>query len=467
MRGARTAVVVVVVVVLSIITLGPTSGSPGGVAAIHARRTTTTTAGDFYSVPDPLPAAPPGTLVKSELVSDLGGATTLPGVVYRVMYHSRSVRGADIVVTGLVAVPTTPAPPGGRLVVSLAHGTTGNADECAPSKRAYIEPPALAGALLQQGYVVAATDYEGLGTPGRHPHLVGVSEARGVIDIVRAARQLPAAQAGRRYGVFGVSEGGHAGLFTNEIANQWAPELELVGVAVSAPASQLVIAYPFLIDRDRTDLVLTAAGFNAAYPEADLNLVVAPEGLARLPVIDDDHICYSAIERAFADLTDAQLSRGNPADVPVWRALLVRNEPGTVRSDHPVLVLQGSDDPMVPAGATQVLFERMCGLGQDVEQRVVQGGHLVSFDRAPELAAWLDDRFAGRPTTPNCPSTPPPPTPPTPPAPTPPSPTPPAPTPPTTAPPATPPAPPFTPPPPLSPSPPSASAVSATPTFTG
>jgi len=41
--------------------------------------------------------------------------------------------------------------------------------------------------MLARGYVVVATDYEGLGDPGVHPYLVGVSEAYAVLDSVRAA----------------------------------------------------------------------------------------------------------------------------------------------------------------------------------------------------------------------------------------------------------------------------------------
>ena len=49
--------------------------------------------------------------------------------------------------------------------------------------------------MVDRGYVVAATDYPGLGTPGPHPYLVGVSEARAVVDSVRAARTMPQAGA--------------------------------------------------------------------------------------------------------------------------------------------------------------------------------------------------------------------------------------------------------------------------------
>ena len=66
--------------------------------------------------------------------------------------------------------------------------------------------------MLDRGYVVAATDYPGLGTPEVHPYLVGTSEARAVLDSVRAARAIPEAAAGARFAVWGRSQGGQAAL---------------------------------------------------------------------------------------------------------------------------------------------------------------------------------------------------------------------------------------------------------------
>src|SRR4051812_38416743 len=130
---------------------------------------------DFYGVPDPLPAGQPGDIIKTEPVTVDG----LHGAMQRVMYHSQSLAGDDIPVTGLIAVPNTPPPDGGYPVVSWAHGTTGLADECAPSIKPDQSITALYNGLLDAGYAVTATDYEGLGMPGRHPYLVGESQARG------------------------------------------------------------------------------------------------------------------------------------------------------------------------------------------------------------------------------------------------------------------------------------------------
>ena len=56
---------------------------------------------------------------------------------------------------------------------------------------------------MAAGSIVAATDYEGMGTPGPHPYLVGISEGRSGLDAALAARQIPGAEAGDRLGVMG------------------------------------------------------------------------------------------------------------------------------------------------------------------------------------------------------------------------------------------------------------------------
>lgn len=115
---------------------------------------------DFYGVPDPLPAGKPGQLINSESVDAPG----LNGTMSRVMYHSTTINGQDIAVTGLILIPKGTAPSGGWPIITWAHGTTGIAGACAPSLKPD-EFVTLANGLLDAGYLVVATDYEGLGTP--------------------------------------------------------------------------------------------------------------------------------------------------------------------------------------------------------------------------------------------------------------------------------------------------------------
>jgi hypothetical protein len=70
-------------------------------------------------------------------------------------------------------------------VLAWAHPTSGVVPRCAPSL-AFFRFQMIAGLreMLQRGYLVVATDYPGLGTGGPRPYLVGVSEARAVLDSV-------------------------------------------------------------------------------------------------------------------------------------------------------------------------------------------------------------------------------------------------------------------------------------------
>lgn len=129
-------------------------------------------------------------------------------------------------------------------MISWAHGTIGSADDCAPSRdtvsaAAHVwneHPHELLNQFLKKGWAVVMTDYEGLGTYGRHPYLLGESEARGILDIVRAARRLHP-EISARLAIVGHSQGGQAALFGAHFAPKWTPELDLRCVAALAPAS--------------------------------------------------------------------------------------------------------------------------------------------------------------------------------------------------------------------------------------
>jgi len=335
--------------------------------------------------------------VRTEKVAAAG----MHGTLWRVMYHSRSLQDNDIVVTGLIAVPTSTPPPGGFPVVSWAHGTTGIADTCAPS----LEPDlytAIANGLLDKGYLVTGTDYEGLGTPGRHPYIVGESEARGVLDIVRAARRLPDLHASDRYLVWGHSQGGHAAMFSLHIADGWAPELHLVGVVAGAPPSQLLLINSYLQTSPfKYYILMAAAGFNAAYGDqrAPLDAVLTPAGVQTLGDVDQG--CTGELANKTAGLDYHTLQKADPATVPARTQLLKENDPGqfTQASREPLLIIQGGNDEQVPVISTQLLFTHLCQIGQ-TEQRWVYPGQSHAGVIPPSLGdmeTWIDHRFAGAP----------------------------------------------------------------------
>jgi Secretory lipase len=142
----------------------------------------------FYTPPRTLVGGSHGSLIWARTLT--GKATMKGGAGNRLLlYRSTGVNGKSTAVTGTLAIPKGHAPKGGWPLISWAHGTTGIADKCAPS-RGGGSGPALLGRWLKAGYAVVRTDYEGLGTPGEHPYLIGRSEGSSVLDAARAARKL-------------------------------------------------------------------------------------------------------------------------------------------------------------------------------------------------------------------------------------------------------------------------------------
>ena len=343
-------------------------------------------------IPQPLPPGRPGEIIDSELLETSEG---IQG--YRILYHSRSLRGQDIAVSGFAAIPTGDAPEGGWPLVAWAHGTTGMADICAPSQRAEANIAQFAP-LIAAGYAVVATDYEGLGTPGIHPYIVGGSEARGVLDSVRAVQSMPELSVSNDFVVWGHSQGGHAALHAGQAWQEYASELNLLGVVSGAPPSQFSLIYNVLaIGPYRGYLLMAMAAFAEAYEEADLRDVLTPEAIAELDFLEQACIEEVLAKFATVELRDLQ-TVDNPLSVPPWNDLAQQNDVNQKPIQAPVLIVHGGSDAQVPALSSQFLVGQICPLpGQGPVQRIEypgEGHSSVIPVYFSDMMAWMQARFA-------------------------------------------------------------------------
>ncbi|HEX3792248.1 MAG TPA: lipase family protein [Pseudonocardiaceae bacterium] len=380
----------------------------GTVASVAVHRAAPAAPGTFYTAPEPLPAGPPGTIIRDEVVPGfLAGATT-----YRVLYKSTGLDGHPTAVSGLILVPAGAPPAGGRKVLAYTHGTVGVASNCAPSLAPPAAQPLLAeggAGFVGAGYVVAATDYQGLGTAGPHPFLVGPVEAENELDIVRAARLLPAARAGTEFAVWGHSQGGHAALFTGQLAASYAPELDLVGVAAGAPVPNLVdlFAVNLTTTVGKVLIAMALSSWARVYHDANLDQIVTP---AARPLVDRiAATCLYGQQQLAAAVPNVLALRlsflsAPPWQVEPWRSIAAANNPGQAPIDAPVLLVQGGADTIVDPATTQRLATAMCAEGETVDLRLLPGvGHLQTGQlAAPDVARWIADRFAGRAAASTC-----------------------------------------------------------------
>ena len=121
------------------------------------------------------------------------------------------------------------------------------------------------------------------------------------------------------------------------------------------------------------------AGYAAAYPEFDPSVVLTAAAEDQLDVVERE--CFDGVINHYAvggrdDVLDPARS------VEQWTELPRSNNPGQVRIDAPVLLLDSAGDSIIHPDLVDALYLRMCGLGQAVER------HTFEFkDHAENYAA--------------------------------------------------------------------------------
>lgn len=361
---------------------------------------------DFYATPSE-PAAP-GELIRIEELTDL----TVPGgTAYRMLYGTQAPDGSATVSSGMLFVPTGDAPAEGRPVLAWAHGTLGFGDACTPSRtyQPTLETLDFGGwlpAVMQRGWVVAATDYAGVGTAGDTYYLIAQSEAQDVINSVRAARAFAPADAGTRYATFGHSQGGHASLATAEYAD-YAPDLQLVAVSGAAPAAEL----DALFSQQYTKPVAWGDGPSVAvswplvYPELPLEGILSNGAMKDYSELAHGCLLQEAGQLLVKKSTDAQFFQTDPLQNPQWAQAIAAETVDPARIDVPVFIVQSLTDNVVLPNTNALLSARSCEAGSPQvsmswldyvthEDSALIGGMLA--------VDWLQDRFAGIPASDTC-----------------------------------------------------------------
>jgi acetyl esterase/lipase len=385
----------------------------------------------FYDPPAPLPAAAPGTVIRRQGVD---GAP--PGVrAERILYHSRTNAGEDIATSGVLILPAGAPPAGGFPLVTAAHGTTGAVQPCAPSLAPFEPNPQLPDGLsfyeffyepwVEAGYAVVGADYQGEGAPGFPSYLVGTIEGQNVLDAARAARALESG-IGSDLFVFGHSQGGHAAGFAAQLAPRYAPELEVLGTVLAAPAANLTGLLPlaFSTGPDAVTppaavafLYLAALSYQASYPELSVEVLLKePYGFQALPIFGNVCAVTGGTPIGVNQLLDAVVPVGLPFRPieffidyaqfpPSWVGRIDENDLGGEPIDSPILMVQGCSDTTIPIVTNFEYFEEtLCPAGETVDFRTYAGqSHSgVVITAFPDVVAWANARRAGEAPPSNC-----------------------------------------------------------------
>ncbi|MGM7646582.1 lipase family protein [Nocardia sp. JW2] len=324
----------------------------------------------------------------------------------------RSVSGVDGSlrdVSGVVFVPTGEAPEGGWPVLSYGHGATGLDPSCGTSGHTDLLGYDLAVAsLLQLGFVVAMTDFQGWGAGGgANAYLEPKTAAYNMIDAVRAARALVHEASATWYAV-GASEGGHAAWAANEYAATYGDGLDFRGSASSAPMADLsgIVALAqsgWLSHEQQMWLPMVLAGLSNH--RSELNAGDYLHG-----PLEHGESMWSACTGPHADQREQVLESLTARDTePVSDAAAARLKQAFAsialpqrRASGPMLVITGAADQKVNVSWVRQAVRTACRNGGTIEFIVRPDEGHGTLVAGPQIGAWLLERLAGKPARNTC-----------------------------------------------------------------
>ena len=375
---------------------------------------------EFYDVgPEDISPGTPGFLIKTEKIEPGPGEEPYEGMeLYRVMYHSTTINGDDIPVSALYAQPTGEAPEAGFPLIGFAHGTTGAARQCATSLTPY-DAKTPAGSqftrkiqpLVEKGWAVVATDYQGMGPKVTPMYLLGDAEGRNILDSIRAVQGWRDNLDHSRTALYGHSQGGQAVLFASEIQPDYAPDVYINGVTSLAPA--LIPAWPAALKllaeepsgTNRTYFVMLFLGtWVENYPWLSKEDVFSDLGVSSLPKIGE--LCSDQLREYFETRKLIEDYVPIPFTKDALRAI-DKNTAGNRPLNHPLLLVQGMEDNVVINQATPEYFSIICQEG-DVSAKLElypEDDHgSVVINAKGSVDDWIEARFEREPVPDNCPN---------------------------------------------------------------
>ncbi|OZC67696.1 lipase [Rhodococcus sp. 06-470-2] len=357
----------------------------------------------------------PGSLESAEeLLTVDRRVSAISSIAARVVYTSTSgIDGSTQRVSGTIFAPEGSAPEGGWPIIAYGHGTTGVLNDCGPSTDPeLLGSSQIVAALVRSGYVVAVSDYQGLGLDGTyHPYLDARTVGNNLIDSVRAARKL-VPDTSTRWASFGGSQGGQAAWAANELARSYGAGLDMVGSVSLVPAADITGLAAAAADGTLTDdqkplLQWVLVGLSQAHPELDLDDyrrgIVAEKW-------DELSACGGvlAADRTSlaAQIGDDDLRPATPEATAVLEGYLREMSLPKSPAAAPMLVIYGGEDTLISQAWTDTAIGAGCAAG-DTIQYVLQpnSGH-ADIDGAAAFG-WLGDRFAGTEAVNFCPVPPP------------------------------------------------------------
>ena len=363
----------------------------------------------FYDIKGLPLDQPPGALIRVAAYESL----KFPGALSsRIMYVSVDPDGRKVAATAVVMIPNGLPHEGGWPIIAWAPGTVGIGRLCAPSMTDNLSKygPYLK-AWVDRGYAVVAIDYSGLGTTGRHFYSNRESNARDVIEAVRAASSTYE-NLRKAFVVIGHSQGGLAAIGVAEtIGELKISPVEYKGAVAIAPGNGANHGYFRAIERSGVSDPTTMAYmlyYTATLKLAHLGLEYADQ------VSTDVETLMPAAENQCLDELKATLSssvrfpkhfiKSSWVNHPVLKKYSENNQAGQKKAVGPLFITWGTGDSVISKNSINMIIQASCKHGSSIQLSEYPGAShstVLALSRA-DIAEWISQQFSGSFRSPAC-----------------------------------------------------------------
>ncbi len=345
----------------------------------------------FYEPPSVLDTYGLGDIIRIEPLK-----TPLPsGRGYRVIYVSE-LDSKKSAVSGIICIPDKKYLTKKR-VVTWAHGTIGMGEECAPSRSTnpfiYMS---WAPRMMKKGWVIAATDYFGIGTPGVARYLIGRDQAKDMLNIARAAvRMLDWESEKVETITFGHSQGGQVAVFAGNISKKYAPDLNVKAIATASPALELNA----LLKAEYDTAVAWAIGpeIAVAWPKVYKNLrvedVLSDTALKNYKRIARAHILREYPEAILREKFGQRFFKKDPTTLKNWIEVFTRETPSA--PTIPLLIVQSATDQIIMPATTDEFVKKAKAKGSRIDTLTLKNvdHNLTPLVAGNKIIEWIEDKF--------------------------------------------------------------------------
>lgn len=379
----------------------------------------------FYTLPQTAKPGKHGEIIRTEQIK-----TDIPNAkAWKVLYWSTTIDNKTVPVSGMIIAPAKPSSAKSSPIITWGHGTAGIPRRCAPSlvtnpasdAKFYYLPnsdseidygiPGLSE-MIASGYVVAATDYNGLGAPGIHQYLIGNTEARNMLDAAIVARQLTGAS--KQTVAIGWSQGGQASVWVAQISEYAGGKINLVGAVSLAPVNALaeIKVMEKMTSKGEKLRPVSAAermmgwyAMTVAYPELKLSDVLTPLGVEFFKQASKTQCNHQMGDTlAYLEEYKGDTVRKDPQNQDAWLKRYAENALGNIPAKVPLAVYQGDADLAVFPSATSAYVQQACASGIKISYTLYPGvDHIgLSAKAKSDFLKWIADRLAGKPAPVTC-----------------------------------------------------------------